>query len=249
MAKIMYQNENNLLLEPREAFYRPFDLGQWTELRIGMLFRMVGVGSDSSSIATETVPVNTNSDKIFIGIKDSGSNLPGVGNTNFIGVATVSGSIVRSMPTVLGSDTISESGSAALYPRLNLIVYSSSFLYQHYGTFTNQSNTTAPYFSGSASGSQYNGFYGLKYVLQNSGSDNQKVLISYRIGVNPGSSSADLHSQLASNLSWTTLTLNDMNPTTASWNPGVPLPNSFFVYTPFYNNRLRMSAIEVLKIS
>lgn len=246
MAKIMYQNENNLLLEPREAFYRPFDLGRWTELRIGMLFRMVGVGSDSSSIATETVPVNTNSDKIFIGIKDSGSNLPGVGNTNFIGVGTVSASQVRAMGTVIGADTFTESGSGTTYARLNFSVYSASFGFQYYAQ---QSSTNAPYFSGSASGSQYNGFYGLKYVLENSGSANQRVVITYRVGVNPGTSSAELHSQLSSNLNWTGLTTGDTIPTTASWNPGVPLPNSFFVYTPFYNNRLRMSAIEVLKIS
>ena len=65
MAKIMYQNENNLLLEPREAFYRPFDFGQWTEVRIGMLFRLVGTSSDSASISTESISANSDSDKIL----------------------------------------------------------------------------------------------------------------------------------------------------------------------------------------
>lgn len=242
MAKIMYQNENNLLLEPREAFYRPFDFGEWTEVRIGMLFRLVGTGSDSASISTESISANTDSDKIYIGLKDSGSNLPGVSGTNFIGMASFSGSAIRA--DIANSSYISFGDSFNAYNRLYLTAFSGSTMYKAY---FHENTVTSPEFSSSASGSNYNGFYGIKFTLLNSGSANQQVQVTYRriYLTSVGSSSADLHTQLINNTGWT----NPPASSTASWTTGIPLPNSFFVYSPLYNNRLRMSAIEAIKIS
>lgn len=242
MAKIMYQNENNLLLEPREAFYRPFDFGQWTEVRVGMLFRLVGTASDSASISTESISANTDSDKIYIGLKDSSSNLPGVSGTNFIGMASFSGSATRT--DISNSSYISFGDSFNAYHRLYLTAFSGSATYAAY---FHENTITAPEFSSSASGSNYNGFYGIKFTLLNSGSANQQVQVTYRrvYLTSVGSSSADLHTQLINNSGWT----NPPASNTASWTTGIPLPNSFFVYSPLYNNRLRMSAIEAIKIS
>ena len=242
MAKIMYQRENNLLLEPREAFYRPFELGEWTELRIGTLFRLVSTSSDSSSISTESISANSDSDKIYIGLKDTGSNLPGVSGTNFIGMASVNGSATRGDPSNSSYATFGDSFN--LYHRLYLTAISGSTTYNAY---FQENNTISPEFSSSASGSNYNGFYGIKFTLLNSGSANQQVQVTYRrvYLTAVGSSSADLHAQLVNNSGWT----NPPASNTASWTTGIPLPNSFFVYSPLYNNRLRMSAIEVLKIS
>lgn len=242
MAKIMYQNENNLLLEPREAFYRPFNFGQWTEVRIGMLFRLVSTASDSASISTESISANSDSDKIYIGLKDSGSNLPGVSGTNFIGMASFSGSATR---TEVGQTSyISFGDSYNTYHRLYLTAFSGSTMYKAY---FHENTTIAPAFSSSASGSNYNGFYGVKFTLLNSGSANQQIEVTYRrvYQTAVGSSSADLHTQLISNTGWT----NPPASNTASWTTGIPLPDSFFVYSPLYNNRLRMSAIEAIKIS
>ena len=242
MAKIMYQNENNLLLEPREAFYRPFNFGQWTEVRVGMLFRLVSTASDSASISTESISANSDSDKIYIGLKDSGSNLPGISGTNFIGMASFSGSATRSDPSNPTHATFGDSFN--LYHRLYLTAFSGSTIYKAY---FHENTTIAPAFSSSASGSNYNGFYGVKFTLLNSGSANQQVQVTYRrvYLTAVGSSSADLHTQLTNNSGWT----NPPASNTASWASDIPLPNSFFVYSPLYNNRLRMSAIEAIKIS
>jgi len=243
MAKIMYQRENNLLLEPREAFYRPFDFGEWTEVRVGMLFRLVSTASDSSSIIVEDISlVNSDSDKIYFGIKDSGNNMPGVSGTNFIGMASFTGSETRADP-FSPSSLLGDSFDANT--RLYLTAFSGSSMYK---SFLYQSNSEASLaFSSSASGSNYNGFYGIKFTLLNSGSANQQVQVTYRrVYTSPvGSSSADLHSQLVNNTGWT----NPPGSNTASWTTGIPLPNSFFVYSPLYNNRLRMAAIEAIKIS
>lgn len=240
----MNQNEKNLLLEPREAFYRPFDFGQWTEIRIGMLFRLVSTASDSSSIIVEDISVNSDLDKVYFGIKDSGSNMPGVSGTGFIGMASFTGSETKADPvSVIPISLLGDSAEANT--RLYLTAFSGSSMYK---SFLYQSNSEASLaFSSSASGSNYNGFYGIKFTLLNSGSANQQVQVTYRrVYTTPvGSSSADLHSQLVNNTGWT----NPPGSNTASWTTGIPLPNSFFVYSPLYNNRLRMSAIEAIKIS
>jgi hypothetical protein len=205
---------------------------------------LVSTASDSSSIIVEDISVNSDLDKVYFGIKDSGSNMPGVSGTGFIGMASFTGSETKADPvSVIPISLLGDSAEANT--RLYLTAFSGSSMYK---SFLYQSNSEASLaFSSSASGSNYNGFYGIKFTLLNSGSANQQVQVTYRrVYTTPvGSSSADLHSQLVNNTGWT----NPPGSNTASWTTGIPLPNSFFVYSPLYNNRLRMSAIEAIKIS
>ena len=246
MAKIMYQRENNLLLEPREAFYRPFDLGQWTDLRIGMLFRFVGTSSDSASATYEILGVNSETDRFYFGIKDSGSDMPGVSGTKFIGMGTVSGSRIGSNNSGAGGDTFFESGSS-IYQRIYFSAYSGSDFVRP--LIDQNTNTSVP-FSSSASGSSYSTFYGLRITLQNSGAADQRVQLTHKYSFSGlvGTSSADLNSYLVSPAGWAS-PYSSGPVATASWANGMPLPNSFFIYSPFYNSRLRMSAMQVLKVS
>jgi len=245
----MYQNENNLLLEPREAFYRPFDFGQWTEVRVGMLFRLVGTASDSASVVNEVISVNTHTDRIYIGLKDSGTDFPGINGTNFIGVGSVSGSGgVTGSSIPAGNFALTEASAltGATYTRLNVIAISGSDTFLNRMSLVGNANA---YFTSSASGSDYNAFYGLKFVLQNSGSNNQRFDIKYKFVVNGGSGSSDVHTRLYDGENWLPIYYSWHPVSTASWAAGIPLPNSFFAYSPLYNNRLRISAMEVLKIS
>lgn len=249
MAKIMYQNENNLLLQPREAFSRSFDFGQWTEIRMGMLFRLVGTASDSASVVHERISVNSYSDRVYIGLKSSGSNFPGIGGTNFIGIGTVSGSgAITSSNIPAGNFSLAETSllTPDSYARVNVTAISGSSTYQNRQTLVGNANA---YFSSSASGSDYNAFYGLKFVLENSGSSSQRFDIKYKFVVNGGTGSSDIHTRLYDGTDWLSIYHSWLGSATASWTTGIPLPDSFFVYSPLYNNRLRISAIEVLKIS
>lgn len=242
----MNQNEKNLLLEPREAFYRPFDLGQWTELRVGMYFKIVNTTSDSGSHSNESISINSNTDRIYIGLKDSGSNMPGVAGTNFIGMTSVSGSGVRSDSPY---SNFGDNSGSLTYPRLYLSAFSGS---SNYNAYFRENTATGPAFADNAF--SYNGFFGIKYILLNSGSADQQVQVTYKrvylvipqvVSNDTGTSSIDLHRHLLSEVGWT----NPPASNTASWAAGIPLPNSFFAYSPLYNNRLRIGAIEVLKIS
>ena len=243
----MYQRENNLLLGTREFFSRPFDFGQWTEVRMGMLFRLVGTSSDSASAVFERVSVNTHSDRIYIGLKDSGSDFPGINNSNFIGIGSISSSCSLTSSNIPnGNFAFSE--NEANYARLHLTAISGSNTYQKAMSVIAQN---AAYFTSSASGSDYNAFYGLRFTLQNSGTMDQRFDIKYKFVVNGGSGSSDVHTRLYDGENWTSLHsgTSPFQSSTASWAAGIPLPDSFFIYSPLYNNRLRISAIEVLKIS
>jgi hypothetical protein len=238
MAKIIYQsanNENLLLLNSRESFVRPLDLGVWNEVRVGMLFNFTNNTADSGSINLETVSVLSNSDRIYFGLKSDGSDFPGTSGTNFIGAMTVTTSSMVS--TARAGQTVSSvthmfagasSGSAGIYAPIS-------------GTGTTTSIETNNATTNTA-------FYGLKLVLQNSGSESQNVAISYKkLTASAGSSSYDLHSKLVTDdTGWALLPSGSG---TVPWATGIPLPDNFYVYFPFYNNRVRLTYIEVAKIS
>lgn len=241
MASITsYASENSLILGNREAFYRQFNFGSWNELRIGMLFRFVGNSSDTSSYSNETVTVTTLTDKLYFGLKSTGSNMPGVSGTNFIGSATINTTDLSAAN--VGTYYYNAGNTYALY----LMATSGSATSQ--SIFTNNTGGTQAmtYPSYPFSTTNYDGFYGLKFTLQNSGSVSQSIALSYKRNAdNSGSGSADLHSLLISDSSWSTMP----QPNSASWVPSISIPDCFFVYSPFYNNRIRMSAVEVIKVS
>lgn len=237
MASITtYANENSLLLGNRESFCRQFDFGSWTEIRMGMLFRFVGNANDTASYTNESITVTSATDKMYFGLKSTGSNIPGVSGTNFIGGATIS--------------TTNLSGT-----EVGQYYYAGSNYYNLYVTaISGSAPVFAPKSDYGSSGmtypsapftTNYDGLYGLKFVLQNSGSVSQSIVMSYKRNAdNNGSGSADLHSALINDNSW-----NLFAASSASWTTEIPIPNCFFMYSPLYNNRIRMSAIEVIKVS
>jgi hypothetical protein len=238
MAKIIYQSsntENLLLLGVRESFVRPLNLGTWNQVRVGMLFNYTSATGDSGSVTLETVSVLSNSDRIYFGLKSDGSDFPGTSGTNFIGAMTVTTSSMAS--TARAGQTVSSvthmfagasSGSAGIYAPTS-------------GTGTTTSIETNNAISNTA-------FYGLKLVLQNSGSDSQNVAISYKkLTASAGTSLNDLHSKLVTDdTGWASLPSGSG---TVPWTTGISLPDNFYVYFPFYNNRVRLSCVEVAKIS
>jgi hypothetical protein len=238
MAKIIYQsvnNENLLLLNSRESFVRPLDLGVWNQVRVGMLFNFTTSTADSGSVSSETVSVLSNSDRIYFGLKSDGSDFPGTSGTNFMGAMTVTTSSIdglaragQTVSSVVHMFAGASSGSAGIYAPTSSAGTTTSI------ETTNTSTGTA--------------FYGLKLVLQNSGSSSQNVAISYKkLTSSAGTSSYDLHSKLVANdTGWASLPSGSG---TVPWAAGIPLPDNFYVYFPFYNSRVRLTYIEVAKIS
>jgi hypothetical protein len=243
MANISeYLNDNVLILSPREALYREFNVGQWTELRIGMLYTMVTDTSDTA-LPSDQVYYLSDTDRIYFGIKSSGSNFPGTGNADFIGATTITGSSLYVTTTGGLSGTTNAS-----YPYYSLFLGASSAsnAISTLGTFAINANLgpfSFPFSVGATCG-----FYGLKYVLENSGSADQRIIVSYKGNASTATSSAALYSTLVNNTSWNAMANNQLY-STASWATGIPLPNTFYAYLPFYKARLRMTAMQIVKVS
>lgn len=245
MAKIFNKsNDTSLILSPREAVYRQFNFGQWTELRVGMLFGVVNDTNDSGSANDEEVYRLTDLDRMYFGIKSYGNEIPGVADTNFIGVTSLTSSYVYVRSSVLGSYYNS---SGTLYYRVALGAASASLPLNTKEILTTSTNNGLNYQS--TIGPTTCGFYGLRYVLQNSGSANQCVILNYKSTSTAGTSSADLNTLLTNNTSWNSMYSSDASYSTASWAAGIPLPDTFYAYIPSYKNRLRITAIQLMKIS
>jgi len=241
MAKISeYSNDNALILSPREALYREFNVGQWTELRIGMLYHIVSDTSDTAYPDISEVYYLSNIDGIYFGIKSSGSNFPGTGSADFIGATSLNGSDGYYARASAGSAGYSN----GTYHWLFLGASSASNALYTTGSGINSS---FGFTFGSVSGGNC-GFYGLKYVLENSGSANQQIIVNYKSNASVATSSATLYSNLVNNTSWTAMANNRVH-STASWAAGIPLPNTFYAYLPFYKARLRVTAMQIIKVS
>lgn len=243
-----FANENSLILGNREALIRQFNFGSWTEIRIGVLFRFIGNTNDTSSNVSEVVSVLTNTDRVFFGLKSTGSNPPGVSGSSFIGSGTMTTSACTpqgAYPPSVGQTYVNVYGTTLtnLFP---LLVSGSSPMYQPIEGNWNSGGSAGFIFPTTPlSVSDYNGFYGLKFILQNAGSVSQSINMTYKNGASTSaSSSVQLQSLLLSDTGWNTWA----SFYSASWAPSVPIPDSFFAYAPFYNNRMRMSAIQAIKI-
>jgi hypothetical protein len=244
MAKIFNKfNDTNLILSPREAVYRRFNFGQWTELRVGMLFNVTNDTNDSGSANDEEVYRLSDLDRIYFGIKSYGNEIPGEAGTDFIGVTSLTSSYVYIRNGAAGSYYNS---GGSLYYRVALGAASASLPLNTKEILT--TSTTNGLVYPSVPGSPC-GFYGLKYVLQNSGSANQCVILNYKSTSTAGSSSADLNTLLTNNTSWNSMYSSDASYSTASWAAGISLPDTFYTYIPSYRNRLRITAIQLMKIS
>lgn len=245
MASITsFANEKSLVLGNRQALVRQFDFGSWTEIRIGMLFGFVGNASDTSSYVVEEISITTTSDRIFFGIKSSGSNLPLTSGVNFVGsVANHGGNSSLGWAYAQGYAGSRYEYFGHSFPLSPVYVSgSATAFYPNIGSYPGNVGFKTP--SGSMTVPNYNGFYGLKFVLNNSGSANQSISMTYKQIENSYASGAfQLQSTLLDETSWSSWS----GAPSSSW-VGVPTPDCFFAYLPFYNNRLRISAMQAIKI-
>ncbi len=248
MAKI-YQKlpaDKTLIIEPRQGFMRSMNLtGSWQEIRIGMFFSQI-TGSDDNaagSDAWDDVPINNNNtNRIFFGIRTSGSTVPGNDSSYFLGAYTTGSSSRRYTDAfVIPYHTAMASPSG----KLSAVGYSGS---TRIGgtTETNNSSILGP-FQGAESPAlttNYCGFYGLRFVINNRGLSTQTVSVwfmkpSYGTHMGSDYSTGSLKTLLNS-------LPNSGSMGTIDWNNGTtayPIPDHFYLYLPFTQWRMRLSAI------
>lgn len=232
--------QNRSFIDPREHLHAPFDLGTWTELRLGMFVAFVDAHSDVNNGTLEQVSIIDASDYLTFGLKDETPGIiPGFATSAFLGVRIGGGG-----RTELGNFN---SGAARLYSyvggagkKIRLVGY--------LGTVVNDSSDLfeiikAPNPEATAAN---HGFYCVRFKVRNAGLATQVVDVSVASTTSPGSdfSPAALRSRM------TNTTFTSMY--SVAWNDGsaaLDLPTAVWLRNPFHFNRIRLAALRLLKIS
>jgi hypothetical protein len=230
-------SDRTLILSPREYFLRPFDFGtDWTEVRVGIFFSGVTSGGDNTQAVSETVAVSSAIDRIAFGIKDSATAaLPGQAGSLFIGSLTATTRDSESNGSDFQGSAIGALAAGA-YNGVTLV-----------GGATGQELGNSMAFGGGvANASAYCGFYAVQFVIANRG------LATQTVTVRASSTSAVAGTDYSATNLRTYLNAGPWTGTAHSlaWNDGAaayPLPDAVYIRMPFYNNRIRISAIRAIR--
>ena len=239
MAKIYKKTisvgtDNCLILGPQEAYQADFNIGSWTSMYLAYLTSIVGLSDDNGSALTESLP-DLASRYMYCGLKTNDGNLPGstVGS-NWVG---------------LQSQTPANNNFNPSNGLINYGTSSSPYLYTSQptvGVGTTLSSISAidggaPIGSTSTPGATTNYLYGRAMrITKASGSSTAIAVASVLYPSISDPTYATLRAW-ASNATW-------VNSQTIS-SAAITIPDSIFIYNPFIQNRLRIHAVVVEKLS
>ena len=236
--------EQTLVLGKRNYLFRPFDVGDWTELRMGMFVRSVSAYGDDKVGVSENVGTTTPGNRyrtLAIGIKNSdneanpfyeGSYFLGISNNGGYEACATDGSTL-SMRAFGECASMGMSGMNPMLPALNASLEDN-------------------YFGGSGlawdidpSVATYCCFIGLKIRIYDKGLATQYVALSVAFAKNatPPYNQDTLFAGMHGTYQW--------GPSLAiTWNDGstaFAIPDALFIRFPFENNRCRLSAVAVMR--
>lgn len=199
---------------------------------MGILYGAVAASGDNTAASSESVTISTVADIIAFGIKDSATSaLPGQTGSLFLGVTSANGTVSNTFGT--GTGFSSNQGnpmtlSATGYAGVTKI-----------GGTNSESTAGMDYPTDTSVSSSYNGFFALKFVINNLGLSSQTVTISnaHSTPVSGTDYSAGALRTLINNGTYT-------NARTIAWNDGAAardIPDACWIRMPFYSNRIRLS--------
>lgn len=236
-------SKKTLILSNRELVLRPFNFSDWEEIRLGFYFSNVSSSGPDNLATAETVAQSTVADKIMFGIKDDSDDIPGEGNSMFIGIGTHSGE--SSQLTVndgnlgwsrMGGGTTSNRGMCGLTTVGATVTENTAV----------GSTAIACYDAFGANGQS--GFACLRIVVNDKGLSTQSVSLSWLSGnQNTKYTISDLTTDM-NNMTGSEVSLG----ADLAWNDGssaYDLPNNFYLRTPFYNNRIRLLNMQAIRYS
>lgn len=229
--------KNALILGVREAMFRPFNFGAWTEMRVGIFISFTGLAGSNVVPLGETVNHASYLDFSGFGLINGSTTLPGQAiGTQFIGQgcgAKAGGSAsLNSGPWILQNG----SGGADNVSAIDTTFINGASGLAYIGGVTTPVNPAT-----------YAGFNGLRFVVQNPGLSTQTIQCY-------GSVTADYGGPYTlSNLrSMLNLFAGQNTGSNLVWNQAgaaLPLPNYFFFRSSLLNSQVRLHAYECLKIA
>lgn len=222
--------DETLILDPREAFHQPFDVGAgWTEIRIGFLISHTPWNNDNGGQLAETAGGGTSTERYWFGIKDSSQILPGVAGSIFFG-SGVSGGVT--LPAASGAGTAAR------------MQYTYNGTTAAFGIASNGICLSPPDPTGT---SNFAAYVGCRISITDRGGPTQAINVA---GVNTNTAYTD-----SSETAMRVRLLDGVHGgaiAAAVWHDsGVPrpIPDYLFARTPFVTNRMRIHAAIVEKFA
>lgn len=252
--------EQCLVLGVREALIYPFDVGDWNEIRIGMYFALCSASSLTDTWSAEIIYNGATNPRnnCFIGLKDSGTALPQTTGYAYMGwgIGKNHAGLARSVYVYPPNSTVGffQPGRNPYGGAAAVLSYNGTETYKdapQWLGMTSQTNATGL--------STYAALYVMRFLKATTAGG--KTVITGQLFFNDNNSSA-VAPYTTEGLRTTLLNISNnqfnnvgIGPTgywTDTLSPAgnnLPLPNSVFMYLPFFSNRARIHALVVEKIS
>lgn len=207
----------------------------WTEARLGLYFSGVNAHENNIAPPDETLAVSDVSDYVFFGLKDASSYfLPGEAGGAFIGVRSTGTTSKVDAPGTGTGYFADSSGQCSAVGYAGATLIDGGVIANGPMRYPDPEPATG-----------YNGFYCVKFTVNNRGLSSQSVSMSVAgsaqvSGIDYGK--AALY-QAMNNSTFGAIK-------TVAWNTGAAarvLPDAAWVRIPFYNARLRIQEIMAIK--
>ncbi len=245
-----------MVLNSKEALLYPFNLGNWSEIRLGMFVGLTSANDTNAQYSNEQLNANASQNSTFIGLVtniDPNNLLPYGDVQNFVGVGVPTGVGGSLWNTQVNNNRLnSQAGDGNLNA---FVTVSGKFqVFQdglNAGNSANLHKIYLPDKSNITGDVGFASFYGLKITINNAGGNLQTFNIS-----SSNNSEASYTNISIDNLRSQLSNFNSpSNITGLRWNremsitggTALPLPSGILIYSPLSQNRLKIFAIDIDK--
>lgn len=235
MSYIYSKNSGHcLIIGPQESITLPFNFGNFQEVRMGGFFSVVsgGSGNFNTVFSAITGGVNAPLNTFFIGFKDTGINLPGVGS-NFVGASKKAGDTQIAITPIslnLGGAVTNGGGNIVTIDGTGNSIYYSSQVQNAIPITIATGDTNFASFWGITLGLVGNTFSGMAIYDTAFYTDVSTGNLSRLVNTPP------LVSPFSTGF-YTTGAINNSNTLSAH--------KAIYIYFPFLNNQLRIHALDI----
>ncbi len=229
-------NENGLIQDYREGFRYPFKIADWTRAKvaIGWSYTASQDNSDLDGYGAASITTNTAQDRMFFGLKKYNENFPEDNDSEyFVGLSSSGPTSSIQFPQSAFSTATTHGETMHMGVR------------HPDGTF---SGSTPVYNHCSVdafdTGTNFIGLLCLDLTILNKGQSNQKITFKYSNQTITDTSKANIESVMNA-ASYTNVGDLDFNFNGMAYD----LPDTFFMYLPFGNIRMRVFALDIVRVS
>lgn len=223
-------SQKSAIFSVRSAYRRPFNVGTWTEIRIGMYFTPIASTGDDSNYVGQSITVSSLADRFAFGIKSDDGNLPKASGSQFWGA-------LANMSTFRLGDHGSGTNQMGL-TALTGVTVRKSFCVTNGTSIDIVDNSTGTGFIGNlgrADSGTFNNFYGLRFIITDIGLSTQTVDIYSRTASNlTVTDTTALRAQLDN--SWTSEATLAANDGATAW----AIPTCFYLQNPLTLMRFKL---------